>query len=153
MVVNDSKKSPKVAEIFTCVFCDYKSCKTNDFKKHLSTDKHKKRENGSKMVVNDSKKSPKVAQLSCECGKNYKYDSGYYRHKKKCSFNTSSLSDFSNKELIVMLLKQNSELILQNSELVKNGSHNTTISNNTNSLNKTFNLDTLLSKMIEDYDF
>ena len=150
MVVNDSKKSPKVAEIFTCVFCDYKSCKTNDFKKHLSTDKHKKRENGSKMVVNDSKKSPKVAQLSCECGKNYKYDSGYYRHKKKCSFNTSSLSDFSNKELIVMLLKQNSELILQNSELVKNGSHNTTISNNTNSLNKTFNLQFFLNETCKD---
>jgi hypothetical protein len=49
-----------------------------------------------------------------------------------------------------MLLKQNSELILQNSELVKNGSHNTTISNNTNSLNKTFNLQFFLNETCKD---
>ena len=83
MVVNDSKKSPKVAQKFVCEYCDYTTCKKTDYNKHLSTDKHKKAENGSKMVVNDSEKSPKVAQnYKCNCGKIYKYDSGYYRHKK-----------------------------------------------------------------------
>ena len=42
MVVNGSKKSPKVAQIFTCELCDYSSYKKNDYTKHLSTDKHKK---------------------------------------------------------------------------------------------------------------
>jgi hypothetical protein len=123
----------------------------------LSTDKHKKNENGSKMVVNDSEKSPKVAQYECECGKIYKYDSGYYRHKKKCLGVSKQLSDDdedpSDKELIMMLIKQNTQLIQQNAELVKNGTHNTTISNNshnTNSHNKTFNLQFFLNETCKD---
>jgi hypothetical protein len=84
MVVNGSKKSPKVALNFVCELCDYSSCKKSDYAKHLSTDKHKNRQNGSDLVVNGSEKSPKVAQYKCDCGRLYKYDSGYYRHKKKC---------------------------------------------------------------------
>jgi hypothetical protein len=45
-----------------------------------------------------------------------------------------------------MLLKQNSELITQNAELVKNGIHNINNSNNTNSHNKTFNLQFFLNE-------
>ena len=69
MVVNDSEKSPKVASKFYCDCCDYNTSKKSDFAKHLTTDKHKNNENGSKMVVNGSEKSPKVAQYVCECGK------------------------------------------------------------------------------------
>ena len=48
--------------------------------KHLLSRKH---QNDSKMVVNDSNLMPKNAlPFICECGKSYKYDSGYYRHKK-----------------------------------------------------------------------
>jgi hypothetical protein len=46
-----------------------------------------------------------------------------------------------------MLLKQNSDLIMQNAELVKNGINNTTNShNNNNSNNKTFNLQFFLNE-------
>ena len=48
MVVNDSKKSPKVALKFICNLCDYSSSKKSDYVKHLTTDKHKNRQNGSK---------------------------------------------------------------------------------------------------------
>jgi hypothetical protein len=150
MVVNDSKKSPKVAEKIWCKCCDYYTSKQYDFKKHLATDKHKNRQ----MVVNDSKKSPKVAEYKCNCGKIYKYDSGFYRHKTHCKFietADATTNDFSDKDLIVMLLKQNSELITQNAELVKNGTHNTTNShNNTNSNNKTFNLQFFLNETCKD---
>jgi len=148
MVVNDSKKSLKVAQHFCCECCDYSTSKKTDYIKHLSTDKHKKRQNGSDLVVNDSEKSQKVAQYQCECGKIYKYDSGYYRHKKNCNTQNSEVSD--DKELIMMLIKQNAQLIEQNSQLVKNGTHNISNSHNTNSHNKTFNLQFFLNETCKD---
>jgi hypothetical protein len=103
--------------------------------------------NGSKMVVNDSEKAPKVAQIyACSCGKTYKYDSGYYRHKKTCAVSSDAIDDISDKKLIVMLVKQNSELL----EVLKNGTHNTTNSHNTNSNNKTFNLQFFLNETCKD---
>ena len=148
MVVNDSKKLLKVANLFCCNFCDYNTSKKSSFDKHLSTDKHKKNENDSKMVVNDSEKLPKVAHFQCECGKTYKYDSGYYRHKKKCCHINNIIvnTEIADKDLIMMLVKQNSELL----EVIKNGTHNTNNSHNTNSLNKTFNLQFFLNETCKD---
>jgi hypothetical protein len=143
----DSQISPKVAKTFCCEMCDYKTCKRNDYLKHISTDKHQKKKNGSKMVVNGSDLSPKVAEYKCHCGKVYKYDSGYYRHKKKCLESNIKKDDeeVSDKDLIMMLVKQNSELL----EVIKNGTHNTTISHN-NSHNKTFNLQFFLNETCKD---
>jgi len=88
MVEMDSNLSQKVAKKFYCQTCDYLTSKSHDFKKHLSTEKHKKTENGSNLVENGSDLSQKVARLyKCDCGKVYKHDSGYYRHKKSCSLN------------------------------------------------------------------
>ena len=155
--VEDSKKLPKVALKFNCEVCDYNTDKKSSYDKHLSTDKHKTNENDSKMVVEDSEKSPKVANYECECGKIYKYDSGYYRHKKKClgvsKPSSNDDEDPSDKELIMMLIKQNTQLIQQNAELVKTGTNNTTIlnnSHNTNSHNKTFNLQFFLNETCKD---
>jgi hypothetical protein len=152
MIVEDSEKLPKVASKFYCYVCHYNTSKKSSYDKHLSTDKHKNTENGSKMVVNDSEKSPKVAKYECECGKIYKYDSGYYRHKKNCLGENVIIDNDvpTDKELILMLIKQNSQLIQQNSDLVKNGTHNTTISNNTNSHNKTFNMQFFLNETCKD---
>jgi hypothetical protein len=172
MVVNDSKKSPKIAQFFCCECCDYSTSKKTDYTKHLSTDKHKKRQNGSDLVVNDSEKSQKVAQYKCECGKIYKYDSGYYRHKKKCIIqneesidnqNTNTNIDITDSNIIVQLIKQNDDfknllieqsktLIEQNKticELSKN-STTTNSNNNTNSHNKTFNLQFFLNETCKD---
>jgi len=68
--------------------------------------------------------------------------------KKKCQeINLETQKDNTNdKELIMMLVKQNSELL----EVIKNGTHNTTISNNTNSNNKTFNLQFFLNETCKD---
>ena len=121
MIVNDSKKSPKQCKTFNCEMCYYTTCKLSDYTKHLSTDKHKKRENDSKMIVNDSEKSQKVAQYICECGNIYKYDSGYYRHKKKCQLSQIKADDLSDKDLILMLINQNKELM----QIIKNGTNNT----------------------------
>jgi hypothetical protein len=54
-------------------------------------------------------------------------------------------SNISDKDLIVLLLKQNSQLLEQNAELTKNGTHNIT-----NSHNKTFNLQLFLNETCKD---
>ena len=138
----DSEKLPKVAKKFICDICDYYTSKKSSYDKHLSTDKHK-------MIVNDSKLVAKVAQpYICNCGKTYKYDSGYYRHKKVCQQNTDK------DQLIMMLIKQNSELMKDTCdfknimmEVLKNGTHNTT---HTNSHNKAFNLQFFLNETCKD---
>jgi hypothetical protein len=155
MVGNGSKKLLKVAQIHHCDLCDYTTCKKSSYYKHLTTDKHKNQQNGSDLVGNDSEKLPKVAHFQCECGKIYKYDSGYYRHKKKCITKYTDpveTKEVSDKELIMMLLKQNAQLIEQNTEMSKNISK---ISNNnntthTNSHNKTFNLQFFLNEECKD---
>ena len=67
-------KSKKVIP-FCCEKCAYTTSRKSQYDRHLSTDKHKKRQNDSKMVVNGSEKLLKVAQYKCDCGKIYKYDS------------------------------------------------------------------------------
>jgi hypothetical protein len=91
----------------------------------------------------------------CEnCGKEYKDRTGLWRHKKQC-MNKSENNNDKKDEIIDMLLKQNSELIKEQTdikelilEIVKNGtmnnSHNTTT--HTNSHNKAFNLNFFLNE-------
>jgi hypothetical protein len=148
MVVNGSKKLLKVAPNFYCEICDYNTSKKSSFVKHLATDKHK----NSKMVVNGSEKLLKVAQYKCWCGKMYKYDTGYYRHKKSCfepelcQNIITDKDDPLDKDLIMMLVKQNSELL----EVIKNGTNNTNTNNIINSHNKTFNLQFFLNETCKD---
>jgi len=133
----------------------------------LATDKHEKRKNGSKMIVNDSDLVPKSStQYKCLCGKIYKYDSGYYRHKKSCKiendkdiYTQNSTVNFITPELVMELIKDNKEMkqiILEQNNtinsLVKTGISNNNV--NTNSLNnnnnKTFNLQFFLNETCKD---
>ncbi len=171
MIVNDSKKSPKVAKNFCCNYCYYFTSKKSDYEKHLSTIKHQKAENDSKMVGNDSEKSPKVASMYyCSCGKAYKYDSGYYRHKKNCKIEKEVASQHKpslnfitpelimelikdNKDMKQIILEQNSTILEQNStinSLVKNGITNTNTNSLNNNNNKTFNLQFFLNETCKD---
>ena len=160
MIVNDSNLSPKVAKKFCCELCHYVTSKKSDYNKHILTDKHKKRDDDSKMVVNDSNLSPKVAALyECECGKFYKYDTGYYRHRKLCNFQNKPSNNCPEitTELIIELIKDNKEMkqiiFEQNStinNLVKNGTTNTNTNYSNNNINnhsnnKTFNLQFFLN--------
>jgi hypothetical protein len=146
MVVNDSNLVPKSSEKFICNKCDYYTCRKSQYVRHLSTDKHKKQANDSKMVVNDSDLVPKSSKIyECECGKIYKYDTGYYRHKKICqNINSKTNDTITDKELMLMLINQNKELM----EIVKNGTHNNTVNYNNN--NKTFNLQIFLNETCKD---
>jgi len=152
----DIKKHQKTPPKFVCQPCDFKCCRNAEYERHLSTGKHHSQSQG---YQNDIKKHQKNTEniFSCDnCGKKYKFYSGVWRHKKicteidlqKCSNSNEDLeliqteSEPTDKELIVMLLKQNTELL----EIVKNGTHNTTINNN----NKTFNLQIFLNETCKD---
>jgi Icc-related predicted phosphoesterase len=145
MVVPDSKFVAKNGPKFCCKLCDYNTSKKCDYKKHIETIKHKMRE----MVVNGSKKSPKVATpFTCECGNVYKYDSGYYRHKTKCFYILKEKKDNDNcsdKELIMLLIKENKETRDALVEM-SNKIQQPNIINNNNSHNKTFNLNFFLNE-------
>jgi len=78
--------------------------------------------------------------------------SSFCKHKTKCTFIKTDLQidinkeDINDKDLIMILVKQNSELL----EVLKNGTNNNNNSHNTNSLNKTFNLQFFLNETCKD---
>ena len=82
------QKSPKVAKKWYCEKCDYRTCKTGDWKKHLKTKKH----NDYAMTTDDYTKVAKSStenaptSFECECGKKYSSRQNLYRHKKGCTF-------------------------------------------------------------------
>jgi hypothetical protein len=150
-------KSPKISAKFFCINCNYKCCKQSEYNKHLMTSKHKNLQNPTLNPTAEISNNT----YDCICGKIYKHTSTLYAHKKKCivSINNNNkeiqnenITDklcMSDKDLIMMLLKQNSELL----ELVKNGTNNTNTNinnSNNNSHNKTFNLQFFLNEECKD---
>ena len=80
--------------------------------------------------------------------KSYKSSSGLWKHTQICSETTSDPTD---KELILMLIKENCEMKNMMMEVIKNGTHNTTTNNTTNNNNqKTFNLQVFLNEQCKD---
>ena len=72
---------------FFCEKCNYLSSRKSQYIRHLSTTKHK-------MIVNLVGTTNKPSGIfECICGKTYKYDSGYYRHKKLCDMANAALQD------------------------------------------------------------
>jgi len=152
---------PKLSFKFYCEYCDYGTSKKSNIENHKTSMKHIK-SMVSKLNSNDIK--PKLSsKYTCEvCNKEYKDNSGLWRHKKKCNEKENIEKeniekeiniDFLHKEdLIMMLIKQNSELIKETSDfknmmmkVIENGTHNTT-----NSHNKSFNLQFFLNETCKD---
>ena len=151
--MNSNDFGSKGSEKYVCNTCDYITCRKSQYDRHLYTDKHKKRQI-SMISINSVPKSTKP--YVCEkCNKNYCDKSGLWRHTKKCIL---PIKDASNNyiidtELVMLLIKENSELKNMMMEVIKNGTHNTNNTNNnthnttnTNSHNKTFNLQFFLNE-------
>jgi hypothetical protein len=123
-----------------------------DWERHITRAKHLDSVTGNEGNVKNLKKT-----YYCGCGKNFMSNSGLWKHKKICNIKEVEnkvidvkdeiTDEMSDKDLIIMLVKQNSELL----EVIKNGTHNTNISyNNNNSHNKTFNLNVFLNETCKD---
>jgi hypothetical protein len=154
MIHEDTKKTSKNIKKFYCEVCYFGCSKLGDWTRHKTTPKHKKEEERYKMVKNDTKKhqntSNYINNYICDCGKEYKHHSGLWRHKKIC--NKEIKEEPSDKELIMMLIKENSELknmVLDVCQKIQ-PLNNTVNSNNINSNNKTFNLNLFLNETCKD---
>ena len=83
--------------------------------------KHKKRALGDDLVTNGDAKSAHILlnNYTCKnCDKQYISRNGLWKHNKTC-ITDNNAADIHEKELIMMLVKQNTHLIEQNAELVK----------------------------------
>ena len=149
MEIKEIKKLEKNFAKFVCEPCDFKCSQKCDWNRHLSRAKHLTSVGGN---VQEIKKLEKT--FLCDCGKIFKTNSGLWKHKKICENETkydtknTSKDDTKDQELIMMLIKQNAQLMEQNNglmEIVKNGTTNHS-HNTTNSHNKAFNLNFFLNE-------
>jgi hypothetical protein len=158
---------PKNDNLYFCESCHFKCCKLSNYNIHISTRKHK-------ILQNTTGKNAKNAEYICLCNKVYKHHSSLWNHKKKCNFikENNNEKEIENnitpelildiiqqnqefKELLIIQNKQNQELQKQNNELTnklfevcKNGTNNNIT--NTNSHNKSFNLNFFLNETCKD---
>jgi len=148
---------------YECLFCNFKCIKKHHIIQHFNTQKHKL------MKINNVEKSINNVDkiFKCDCGKNYKERTGLWKHKKICKQYTKVFTSSNNNieqneildkdQLILMLIKQNSQLIQETTdfknimmEVIKSGTHNNINSNNTNCNNKSFNLQFFLNETCKD---
>jgi hypothetical protein len=150
MDVNSDKNTSKYTKKFYCEPCDFKCCKKGDWNRHLLTAKHIKL-----TIANEFN----IKKYQCQiCNKIYESRNGIWKHSKICNTKIDDIINIHNepsdKQIIMMLIKDNSEfknLMAEQQknmmELIKNGTHNTNISNNNN---KTFNLQVYLNETCKD---
>jgi len=69
---------------FNCDKCAFITSNKKDYNRHLITAKHKTTTNDME-ISNLPLKNPLCEISVCYCGKEYKYHSGLWRHKQKCS--------------------------------------------------------------------
>ena len=150
-----NKIKQKLSTKYFCEFCNYETVRKSNMDTHYLSAKHK-----SAMFSNEIKQKLSNQFICHNCSKEYKDYSGLWRHKKKCTLiqeneENEENMEKSDKELVMLLIKQNTELVKDNSEfknmmmkVLENGTHNTT--NNINSHNKSFNLNFFLNETCKD---
>ena len=143
---------------FYCKNCDYGTCRKSSYNDHLLSLKHKKATDSNAYSANSANSANSENHYVCQiCQKTYNNRAGLWRHNKKCIPKTTMDSnlnkEYSDKDLIIMLIKENSEFknfIMEQQnimlELAKNNQITNTNSNNINSNNKSFNLQFFLNE-------
>ncbi len=152
----ETKNPAKISKVFECTTCNFITNKVFNYKEHLLTRKHKLLQNGNQYQLNSAKpvSKPEKDFICLNCNKKYKNKSGLWKHKKTCinndECNETETKDINankitfDKEMFMMLMQQNKELM----ELLKTNVTNVNANHsyNTNSNNKTFNLQVFLNE-------
>jgi hypothetical protein len=128
-----------------CEQCDYRCFKKFNWERHILTAKHRQVTQVTKRAKNEQKRALDHNQTRyyCEdCQKSYVSRNGLWKHKQTCKFNMTT-----DKDIVLMLIKENSELKNMMMKVIENGTHNTT---HTNSHNKAFNLNFFLNETCKD---
>ena len=148
MIGNEIQQNP--APKFYCKTCDFYTSKKCNYDSHILTAKHKMamigNENGNVIQPN-----PATKYMCQQCGKTYKDNSGLWKHKNNSKCANVSLNEAvtTDKDLIMLLIKENSELKNMMMKVLENGTNNNNNNNNTthtNSHNKAFNLNFFLNE-------
>ena len=152
-------KSQTQKKSYLCNCCDYNTCNKFDYEKHMQTIKHK----SNFMAINGNILSQKsqtnedTKLFTCQpCNKSYKDYSGLWKHKKKCCTEKAKeliktkepekTKEPTDKELIMMLIKENSEFKNMIIKVLENGTNNTTNNNTNTNCNNSFNLNFYLNE-------
>jgi hypothetical protein len=162
------QKTPHLNSKYKCTNCIFETNNKKDYTKHINTKKH----TNNTILNTFEPENPNSQHFNCKtCNKIYKGRNGLWYHEQKCkepfnfynidSLNENSVVDSSENEikiltnLVLEIVKNNTELQKQNQELqqhvlevCKNANNN---NNNTiNSHNKTFNLQVFLNEQCKD---
>ena len=144
----------KLNSKYSCEICKYYTNRKSNLDNHNKSDKHQNNKNNCKIVT--TLHNTHICDI---CKNEYKTSSGLWKHRNKCK-NSCKQIDFyeeeleklvtannepTDKELMMMLIKDNSEMKKMMLEIIKNGTHNTN-----NSHNKTFNLQFFLNEQCKD---
>jgi len=154
MEIKENLKLEGMTELkYFCSLCNFKCYQKCDWDRHILRKKH---------IANESNQNSLNENMSfdfaCICGKQFKTNSGLWKHQSKgaCSTNQiknnhSTDNDINNTKLIEYLMKENKEIKEMILEIVKNSTHNTIHNTtNTNSHNKAFNLNFFLNETCKD---
>ena len=145
----DTNTVHKSSHQFNCNKCDYTTSRKSQYTRHLITAKHLR------IHENTENSSKKFRVYNCEnCGREYKFHSGLWKHKKTCLPQEESNTELSPDQkddndryelltnTILELMKKNDALTNSIVEMSKQIGNN---NNNVNSNNK-FNLNVFLNE-------
>jgi len=151
MTQNETDFTPKNAVKFECKICHFGCSKSSDWQRHLLTLKHQSETCFTEVA------QEKDAIYKCFCGQILNSRSTIWRHKKKCVHSSCEenlpnslpqpqplplplpLPQSEDKEIIKLLIKDNSELKAIMMEVVKSIQPNNTNTNTNNSHNNSHN--------------
>ncbi|MEX0598220.1 MAG: hypothetical protein WD512_17160 [Candidatus Paceibacterota bacterium] len=153
METAETQKYQKVSdEILNCSLCNYNTCIKSNFAKHLSTNKHIRKQNGNEKV------SKSIVLFNCiNCNKIYTSRSGVWKHSKSCDIhcidkNENIIIQKDNevdyKELLIACLKDNSDLKCIIKEMIPKMGNN--IHHNTNNITNKVSIKVFLNEQCKD---
>ena len=134
------KKSQKIPKKYYCEKCDYYTCNSKDFNKHLNTRKHNKELIG-------IKKNPQNIFECCVCNKIYSTQSGLWKHQNKnsCVFQEKYNKEYDEldyKEMFFELKDMIKDILPKIQQPINNTTNNTT--------NNIFNINMFLNEQCKD---
>ena len=133
---------------FICKDCNYICSKRSNYNRHLLKCKSNNNTHGDIKETIDEQNEQQSKYTCNICNKIYMSRNGLWKHKQKCISNNDKATcntdnditnDINDKNLIMMLIKENKEIKNMMVDIMKNCS-NITNNNHINSHNKTFNL-------------
>lgn len=160
----------KIPKKFICIKCNFVTSRKSHYDKHLLTAKH-----FSSFYANHDKED--FNKYVCDCGKVYKHNSSYHRHKKSCNIKTTNISTINDteikndtnlavikedmvdyKSMFIKIINENSEmkslLVEQQKQLGEQqkqiGELIPRIGNNTNNIKQKFNINVFLNEQCKD---